>query len=226
MAYLFRQIKTMLPFVAVLALGLFLIYRQIYADAQGALTYIPIGVALAFLMGVTASYGAGFVGMWLAVKGNVRSANAALTSFKKSMELAFQAGAVSGMFTVAFGLLGATIIFIVFRENATKVLVGFGFGGSLAALFLRVGGGIYTKAADVGGDLVGKVERESPRTIRETPPPSPTTWETTSGTAPEWRPTSSSPTRSPSSPESSSPPRSRSIRRSRRPTAKGQPPSG
>jgi K(+)-stimulated pyrophosphate-energized sodium pump len=162
MAYLFRQIKTMFPFVVVLALGLFLIYRQIYADAQGALTYIPIGVALAFLMGVAASYGAGFVGMWLAVKGNVRSANAALTSFKKSMELAFKAGAVSGMFTVAFGLLGATIIFIVFRENATKVLVGFGFGGSLAALFLRVGGGIYTKAADVGGDLVGKVEAGIP----------------------------------------------------------------
>ncbi len=106
MAYLARQIKTMFPFVVVLALGLFLIYRQIYADAQGALTYIPMGVALAFLMGVAASYGAGFVGMWLAVKGNVRSANAALTSFKKSMELAFQAGAVSGMFTVAFGLLG------------------------------------------------------------------------------------------------------------------------
>lgn len=162
MAYLSRQVRTMFPFVVVIALGLFVVYRQIYADARGALTYIPLGVALAFLMGVAASYGAGFVGMWLAVKGNVRSANAALTSFKKSMELAFQAGAVSGMFTVAFGLLGATAIFLVFRENATKVLVGFGFGGSLAALFLRVGGGIYTKAADVGGDLVGKVEAGIP----------------------------------------------------------------
>src|SRR3972149_5984493 len=141
MAYLFRQVKTMFPFVIVLALGLFLIYRQIYADAQGALTYIPIGVALAFLMGVAASYGAGFVGMWLAVKGNVRSANAALTSFKKSMELAFKAGAVSGMFTVAFGLLGATVIFLIFRENATKVLVGIGFGGSLGGLFPSGGRG-------------------------------------------------------------------------------------
>ena len=113
-------------------------------------------------MGVAASYGAGYVGMWLAVKGNVRSANAALTSFKDAMELAFKAGGVSGMFTVGLGLLGATIIFLVFRENAMKVLVGFGFGGSLAALFMRVGGGIYTKAADVGGDLVGKIEQDLP----------------------------------------------------------------
>ncbi len=162
MAYLARQVKTMVPFVALLSIALYLMFRQIYADAGAALRSIPIGVALAFLMGVGASYGAGYVGMWLAVKGNVRSANAALTSFKKAMELAFQAGAVSGMFTVGFGLLGATLIFILFREHATKVLVGFGFGGSLAALFMRVGGGIYTKAADVGGDLVGKVEAGIP----------------------------------------------------------------
>ena len=123
---------------------------------------LPLGISVAFLMGVSASYGAGFVGMWLAVKGNVRSANAALTSFKDAMELAFKAGGVSGMVTVGLGLLGATIIFLIFRENAMKVLVGFGFGGSLAALFMRVGGGIYTKAADVGGDLVGKVEAGIP----------------------------------------------------------------
>src|ERR1700678_472553 len=109
-------------------------------------------------MGLAASYGAGYVGMWLAVKGNVRSASATLTSFKDAMELAFKAGGVSGMFTVGLGLLGATIIFLVFRENAMKVLVGFGFGGSLAALFMRVGGGIYTKAADVAAALVGKVQ--------------------------------------------------------------------
>ncbi len=162
MAYLARQVKTMALFVVLLTIALYLMYHQIYANAAAALRYIPIGVALAFLMGVAASYGAGYVGMWLAVKGNVRSANAALTSFKKAMELAFQAGAVSGMFTVGFGLLGATIIFILFRENATKVLVGFGFGGSLAALFMRVGGGIFTKAADVGGDLVGKIEAGIP----------------------------------------------------------------
>ncbi len=157
LAYLGRQVRTMAWLVAGLALGLFALYSRVYADLGFA-----IGIAAAFVLGVAASYGAGYVGMWLAVKGNVRSANAALTSFKRSMELAFRAGGVSGMFTVGFGLLGAAIIFIIFREEATKVLVGFGFGGSLAALFMRVGGGIFTKAADVGGDLVGKVEAGIP----------------------------------------------------------------
>ncbi|HTY53759.1 MAG TPA: sodium-translocating pyrophosphatase [Candidatus Binataceae bacterium] len=157
MAYLRRQVRTMRWFVAVIFIGLFLMYRHVY---QG--WALPIGISVAFLMGVSASYGAGFVGMWLAVKGNVRSANAALTGFKEAMELAFKAGGVSGMFTVGLGLLGATIIFLIFRQDAMKVLVGFGFGGSLAALFMRVGGGIFTKAADVGGDLVGKVEAGIP----------------------------------------------------------------
>jgi K(+)-stimulated pyrophosphate-energized sodium pump len=157
MAYLKRQVSTMIFFVAAVFIALFLMYRGQYHDLK-----LSLGISVAFLMGVSASYGAGFVGMWLAVKGNVRSANAALTSFKDAMELAFKAGGVSGMFTVGLGLLGATIIFLVFQENAMKVLVGFGFGGSLAALFMRVGGGIFTKAADVGGDLVGKVESNLP----------------------------------------------------------------
>ena len=157
MAYLFRQIRTMIWFVIAIFIVLFLMYRNVYQGLS-----LPLGISVAFLLGVSASYGAGYVGMWLAVKGNVRSANAALTSFKDSMELAFKAGGVSGMFTVGLGLLGATVIFLVYRENAMKVLVGFGFGGSLAALFMRVGGGIYTKAADVGGDLVGKVEQDLP----------------------------------------------------------------
>ena len=117
---------------------------------------------VAFLLGVTASYLAGYVGMGVAVRGNVRVANAALSSFKSALETAFQAGAVSGMFTVGLGLLGATITFMIFQQNAMFVLVGFGFGGSLAALFMRVGGGIFTKAADVGADLVGKVEAGIP----------------------------------------------------------------
>ena len=158
MAYLRRQVKTMIFFVVAIAIALFLMYRSVY---PGQLK-LSIGIAVAFILGVSASYGAGFVGMWLAVKGNVRSANAALTSFKNAMELAFKAGGVSGMFTVGLGLLGATIIFLIFQQDAMKVLVGFGFGGSLAALFMRVGGGIYTKAADVGGDLVGKVEAGIP----------------------------------------------------------------
>ena len=157
MAYLRRQVRTMRWFVLAITIGLFFMYRHVYSGWT-----LPIGISVAFLMGVSASYGAGFVGMWLAVKGNVRSANAALTGFKEAMELAFKAGGVSGMFTVGLGLLGATIIFLIFRQDAMKVLVGFGFGGSLAALFMRVGGGIFTKAADVGGDLVGKVEAGIP----------------------------------------------------------------
>jgi len=157
MAYLRRQVRTMRWFVAAITIGLFFMYRHVYQGWS-----LPIGISVAFLMGVSASYGAGFVGMWLAVKGNVRSANAALTGFKEAMELAFKAGGVSGMFTVGLGLLGATIIFLIFRQDAMKVLIGFGFGGSLAALFMRVGGGIFTKAADVGGDLVGKVEAGIP----------------------------------------------------------------
>jgi K(+)-stimulated pyrophosphate-energized sodium pump len=158
MAYLRRQVKTMIFFVVAIAIALFLMYRSVY---PGQLK-LSVGIAVAFILGVSASYGAGFVGMWLAVKGNVRCANAALTSFKNAMELAFKAGGVSGMFTVGLGLLGATIIFLIFQQDAMKVLVGFGFGGSLAALFMRVGGGIFTKAADVGGDLVGKIEAGIP----------------------------------------------------------------
>ncbi len=163
MAYLLRQVKTMIPLVIVIGLGLFFLYKGQYSSFGPALAVkLGLGVAIAFILGVTASYLAGYVGMGVAVRGNVRTANAALSSFKLALETAFQAGAVSGMFTVGLGLLGATITFMVFQENAMFVLVGFGFGGSLAALFMRVGGGIFTKAADVGADLVGKVEAGIP----------------------------------------------------------------
>jgi K(+)-stimulated pyrophosphate-energized sodium pump len=160
MAYLGRQFRTMILFVILVTGVLYFLYRGIYTapDEQ----FLPIGIAVAFLMGVFASYGAGYVGMGLAVRANVRVANAALSSFKRALEIAFQAGTVSGMFTVGLGLLGATVIFLLFQESAMKVLVGFGFGGCLAALFMRIGGGIYTKAADVGADLVGKVEKNIP----------------------------------------------------------------
>ncbi len=154
MAYLSRQLRTMLLFIIAVTAGLYLLYRPIYADNPK----LAVGVAVAFLLGCFASYGAGFVGMTSAVNGNVRVANAARRSYREALQLAFQAGTISGMFTVGLGLLGATIIFMYFRQDATKVLVGFGFGGSLVAAFMRVGGGIYTKAADVGADLVGKVE--------------------------------------------------------------------
>ena len=113
MAYLRRQVKTMIPFIIVIATGLFIMYRHVYPDRLD----LSLGIAVAFVLGVSASYGAGFVGMWLAVKGNVRSANAALTSFKNAMELAFKAGGVSGMFTVGLGLFGATVIFQIGRAH-------------------------------------------------------------------------------------------------------------
>jgi K(+)-stimulated pyrophosphate-energized sodium pump len=163
MTYLWRQFRTMIWFVLVVTVVLWLTYRTVYPTTPDTSQLpLPIGIALGFIMGVLASYGAGYVGMWLAVKANVRTANAALTSYGKSLELGFHAGAVSGMFTVGFGLFGATLIFLLFQENAMKVLVGFGFGGSLAALFMRIGGGIFTKSADVGADLVGKVEAGIP----------------------------------------------------------------
>jgi K(+)-stimulated pyrophosphate-energized sodium pump len=154
MAYLWRQLRTMLAVIVAVTVGLYLLYRPIYAHQP----VLAIGIAVAFLLGCFASYGAGFVGMTSAVRGNVRTANAARRSYPEALHIAFQAGTISGMFTVGLGLLGATIMFMLFRENAMRVLVGFGFGGSLVAAFMRVGGGIYTKAADVGADLVGKVE--------------------------------------------------------------------
>ena len=156
MAYLGRQFRTMIWFVAAITIGLFFLYRNIVGGTVAA------GISLAVLMGVFASYGAGYVGMGLAVRANVRVAHAALSSFKRALEIAFQAGTVSGMFTTGLGLLGATLIVIMFKENAMQVLVGFGFGGCLAALFMRIGGGIFTKAADVGADLVGKIEAGIP----------------------------------------------------------------
>ncbi|MGZ8785989.1 MAG: sodium/proton-translocating pyrophosphatase, partial [Acidimicrobiia bacterium] len=129
MTYLWRQFRTMIWFVVAVTAVLWLANRSVYATTAGTSRLpIPVGIALAFIMGVLASYGAGYVGMWLAVKANVRTAHAALTSYGRALELGFRAGAVSGMFTVGFGLLGATIIFLLFAENAMKVLVGFGFG--------------------------------------------------------------------------------------------------
>ena len=105
----------------------------------------------------------GYIGMTLATRGNVRTAAAAKrNSLPDALTVAFRTGGVAGMFTVGLGLLGATVIIAIFQNTSSAILVGFGFGGSLLALFLRVGGGIFTKAADVGADLVGKVEAGIP----------------------------------------------------------------
>jgi K(+)-stimulated pyrophosphate-energized sodium pump len=104
----------------------------------------------------------GFVGMRLATTGNLRVAAAARTSYGEAMQLGYRTGTVTGMLTDGLGLLGGTLIFIAYGEQAYEALLGFGFGGTLLALFMRVGGGIYTKAADVGADLVGKIEKDIP----------------------------------------------------------------
>jgi len=127
-------------------------------DCPQAVWWIAIGRALAFVMGASFSALVGFIGMNMAVEGNVRVAAASRKSFKKALTIAYRSGTITGMLTDGLGLLGGTLIFIILGKAAPDVLLGFGFGGTLLALFMRVGGGIYTKAADVGADLVGKVE--------------------------------------------------------------------
>ena len=121
-----------------------------------------MGRAAAFFMGAIFSWLVGFVGMRLATRGNLRVAAAARTSFGEALQLGYRTGTITGMLTDGLGLLGGSIIFMVYGEHAYEALLGFGFGGTLLALFMRVGGGIYTKAADVGADLVGKVEAGIP----------------------------------------------------------------
>ena len=119
---------------------------------------IAFGRAGAFLLGAAFSLMVGQLGMRMAVQGNIRVAAAAMRNFGDALRIAYRSGTVTGMLTDGLGLLGGTTIFIIFGAAAPDVLLGFGFGGTLLAMFMRVGGGIYTKAADVGADLVGKVE--------------------------------------------------------------------
>ena len=162
-AYLTRQFRVLFFFIILLTIVLFFVSKNIYLLPDGTPDWKMVwGIALAFLAGSTLSAMTGLIGMSVAVRGNVRVAHAARTSFKNALETAFQSGTVTGMFTIGMGLVGATVIFMLFKEKAMMVLIGFGFGGSLVALFMRVGGGIYTKAADVGADLVGKIEAGIP----------------------------------------------------------------
>jgi K(+)-stimulated pyrophosphate-energized sodium pump len=123
---------------------------------------IGLGRAAAFILGAMFSLMVGQFGMRMAVQANVRVAAASRTSYDKAMQIAYRAGTITGMLTDGLGLLGGTVIFLIFQKAAPDALLGFGFGGTILALFMRVGGGIYTKAADVGADLVGKVEASIP----------------------------------------------------------------
>ena len=161
-AYLSRQFRTLGIFLALLTVVLFFILPA-PEDAEHSEFAIKLGRSIAFILGAGFSALTGYVGMWLAVRANVRTANAARESgLRRALKIAFRAGGVAGMFTVGLGLLGATVILLIYKGDATSVLVGFGFGGALLAMFMRVGGGIFTKAADVGADLVGKIEQGIP----------------------------------------------------------------
>src|SRR3989344_2485932 len=160
MSYLNKQFKVVLPIMLLLA---FLIWIT-----------LGFGIAVTFLLGAIFSAIIGYFGMWIAVRANVRTANAAQSGLNKALRIAFGAGTVNGMLVVGLGLLGVSLIYIwsyfnfiaegsdVVAKHATEVLVGYGFGAALLALFMRVGGGIFTKAADVGADLVGKGEKGIP----------------------------------------------------------------
>ncbi len=166
LAYLRRQFKTIGFILIPLRIVVFATSTAVLKpDGKEALSFAQSGIfrTLAFLAGCLMSGLTGFIGMSLAVRGNVRTAAAARSgSLPAALKVAFRTGGVAGMFTVGLGLLGATLIIMIFQNTSSAILVGFGFGGSLLALFLRVGGGIFTKAADVGADLVGKVEAGIP----------------------------------------------------------------
>ncbi len=156
-AYLYRQFSVVSVLIVVITVVLY--YA---ANASGVAPQIAWGRAIAFLIGSLFSGTVGFVGMRLATTGNLRVAAAAQTSFGAALQVGYRTGTITGMLTDGLGLLGGSIIFLMYGEHAYEALLGFGFGGTLLALFMRVGGGIYTKAADVGADLVGKLEKGIP----------------------------------------------------------------
>ena len=154
-AYLTRQFRTLGIFAAVA----FVVLLALPADDIG----VRIGRSLFFLLGAGFSAAIGYLGMSLAVQANLRVAAAANTVGRDpAMKVGFRTGAFVGMATVGLGLLGASAVVLIFKDEAAHVLEGFGFGAALLAMFMRVGGGIFTKAADVGADLVGKVEQNIP----------------------------------------------------------------
>jgi K(+)-stimulated pyrophosphate-energized sodium pump len=198
-SYLGRQLRTILPLIALLTIALFLsvyvvpptlearewhciFFQNVDATDIGALEtcaedltqagnpaaysqitlIIAVARSVAFIMGASFSLMVGQLGMRMAIQANVRAASAARRGFTEALSIAYYAGTITGMLTDGLGLFGGTLLFMIFGRAAPDALLGFGFGGTLLALFMRVGGGIYTKAADVGADLVGKVEQDIP----------------------------------------------------------------
>jgi len=178
--YLKRQLRTVAVVIVILSAALFLtayagqpvhwndnftdpvtgVIDHSQADFEWLL--VSLGRMLAFLMGAGFSAAVGYYGMRMAVQANVRVAQASRKNLRDAVTIGYRTGTIVGMLTDGLGLLGGVIIFMIYDVNAPEVLLGFGFGGTLIALFMRVGGGIFTKAADVGADLVGKVEKNIP----------------------------------------------------------------
>ena len=156
-AYLKVQFKSILLFIGFLA-----IFLYFSASLDSKPLFVAVGRVGAFLMGAFFSALVGYVGMNMAVQGNIRVTEASSRSFREALKIAYRTGTITGMLTDGLGLLGGVAIFLIYVDHSPDVLLGFGFGGTLLALFMRVGGGIYTKAADVGADLVGKVEKGVP----------------------------------------------------------------
>jgi len=168
-SYLNRQLKTILPAIALLTVVLFLSVYVVPPSREAVEEFpkntqiiIAVGRTVAFILGAGFSLLVGQLGMRMAIQANVRATAASRRGFNEALSIAYYSGTVTGMLTDGLGLLGGTIIFMIFGRAAPDALLGFGFGGTLLALFMRVGGGIYTKAADVGADLVGKVEKDIP----------------------------------------------------------------
>lgn len=155
-AYLNRQFRTLAIFAAIVFVLLFALPAEDLGER--------IGRSIFFVVGAVFSAIIGYLGMWLATRANIRVAAASREpgGREKATRIAFRTGGVVGMFTVGLGLFGAAIVVLVYAGQAPRVLEGFGFGAALLAMFMRVGGGIFTKAADVGADLVGKVEQGIP----------------------------------------------------------------
>ena len=156
-AYLKTQFKSLILFVGIL--GIFLYASAALVNLEFT---VVIGRVGAFLIGAFFSAMIGYVGMNMAVQGNIRVTEASKKGFREALKIAYRTGTITGMLTDGLGLLGGVIIFLIYVDRSPEVLLGFGFGGTLLALFMRVGGGIYTKAADMGADLVGKVEQGIP----------------------------------------------------------------
>ncbi len=170
-AFLKRQNNTIITFASVLSVIIFVLYafvRHHNEHDPAAPMQLAIFTTISFVMGAACSVIAGYIGMWVSIRTNIRTASAARTSLNDALRIALRGGAVSGLFVTALSLLGVGGLFSVLKfmgydyAKIPFMIVGYGFGASFVALFAQLGGGIYTKAADVGADLVGKVEAGIP----------------------------------------------------------------